>query len=107
MTKKKHTISKLNTLKTDLQNVISWMEEMFKTNSLIPIDFETKKILIPYLENQKELYENTIKNIEGIICELNNCKEDNDPYSNYIALGSYNIMDIMGSPTEIFESIIS
>ena len=106
MTNKQFTISKLNTLKSNLQDIILWMNHTLEINSQLPINFKTKTVMLPYLEKQKELYENTIKNIDGIIHELNNCEYDNDPYSNYIALFTSNIMETIGNPKEVMKILL-
>ena len=44
-----------------------------------------------------------IDNIEKIIKTLKNVKEDNDPYINHILISSFNIVNHIGTPKELFD----
>ena len=103
MSKKQFTISKLNDLKNDLSSIVAWMNNMLDVNSNFPKEFETKDIMIPYLKTQKDLYDQMIDNIEKIIKTLKNVKEDNDPYINHILISSFNIVNHIGTPKELFD----
>ena len=103
MSKKQFTISKLNDLKNDLSSIVAWMNNMLDVNSNFPKEFETKDIMIPYLKTQKDLYDQMIDNIEKIIKTLKNVKEDNDPYINHILISSFNIVNHIGIPKELFD----
>lgn len=103
MNKKQFTISKLNNLKNNLSSIVTWMNNMIEVNSNFPKEFETKDIMIPYLKTQKDLYNQMIDNIEKIIKTLKNVKEDNDPYINHILISSFNIVNHIGTPKELFD----
>ena len=106
MNKKQFTISKLNNLKNNLSSIVTWMNNMIEVNSNFPKEFETKDIMIPYLKTQKDLYNQMIDNIEEIIKTLKNIKGENDPYINHILISSFNIVDHIGNPKELFDYCI-
>ena len=107
MTKTQFTISKLNKLKSNLQQIVAYMDNALEINSKLPHEFEEKYIMIPCLEKQKELYLNIIGNIENIISNFDKIEDKDSPYSNHLLLQTFNIMDFIGKPNDIHDYCLS